>query len=68
MKAYLEGQLCDLEAGVTDTGTFPTMGSGTQPVDAARARAERRVTAVRAQPSTALEVGMFSAGGDEPNA
>ena len=63
MKAYLEGQLCDLEAGVTDTGTFPTMGSGTQ-----RARAERRVTAVRAQPSTALEVGMFSAGGDEPNA
>src|SRR5713226_7638597 len=31
LKAYLEGQLRDLEAGVTDSGTFPTMGSGTQP-------------------------------------
>jgi F0F1-type ATP synthase membrane subunit b/b' len=30
LKAYLEGQLRDLEAGVTDSGTFPTMGSGTQ--------------------------------------
>jgi hypothetical protein len=30
LKAYLEGQLRDLEAGVTDTGTFPavTAGSG----------------------------------------
>jgi DivIVA domain-containing protein len=27
LKAYLEGQLRDLEAGVTDSGTFPTMGS-----------------------------------------
>jgi DivIVA domain-containing protein len=26
LKAYLEGQLRDLEAGVTDSGTFPTMG------------------------------------------
>jgi len=28
LKAYLEGQLRDLEAGVTDSGTFPTVGSG----------------------------------------
>ena len=27
LKAYLEGQLRDLEAGVTDTSTFPTMSS-----------------------------------------
>ena len=27
LKAYLEGQLRDLEAGVADSGTFPTMGS-----------------------------------------
>jgi vacuolar-type H+-ATPase subunit H len=31
LKAYLEGQLRDLEAGVTDSGTFPTMGSPSQP-------------------------------------
>jgi hypothetical protein len=31
LKAYLEGQLRDLEAGVTDSGTFPPMGSGSQP-------------------------------------
>ena len=31
LKAYLEGQLRDLEAGVTDNGAFPSMGSGTQP-------------------------------------
>src|SRR6266852_5792854 len=31
LKAYLEGQLRDLEAGVTDSGTFPSMGSATQP-------------------------------------
>jgi DivIVA domain-containing protein len=31
LKAYLEGQLRDLEAGVTESGTFPSMGSGTQP-------------------------------------
>jgi DivIVA domain-containing protein len=31
LKAYLEGQLRDLEAGVTDGGTFPTMGSPNQP-------------------------------------
>jgi DivIVA domain-containing protein len=28
LKAYLEGQLRDLEAGVTDTGTFPAVTSG----------------------------------------
>src|SRR5271163_2716005 len=31
LKAYLEGQLRDLEAGVTDSGTFPTAGSGSPP-------------------------------------
>ena len=31
LKAYLEGQLRDLEAGVADSGTFPAMGSGPQP-------------------------------------
>ncbi len=31
LKAYLEGQLRDLEAGVTDSGNFPTMGAPTQP-------------------------------------
>jgi DivIVA domain-containing protein len=32
LKAYLEGQLRDLEAGVTDSGTFPAMPpAGTQP-------------------------------------
>ena len=31
LKAYLEGQLRDLEAGVTDSGTFPTVSSAPQP-------------------------------------
>jgi DivIVA domain-containing protein len=31
LKAYLEGQLRDLEAGVTDGGGFPTVGAGPQP-------------------------------------
>jgi DivIVA domain-containing protein len=31
LKAYLEGQLRDLEAGVSDGGTFPAMGSPSQP-------------------------------------
>jgi DivIVA domain-containing protein len=31
LKAYLEGQLRDLEAGVTDSGTFPTVGPGSPP-------------------------------------
>jgi len=35
LKAYLEGQLRDLEAGVTDSGTFPTMGSGSPPMPSA---------------------------------
>src|ERR1700722_7143782 len=30
LKAYLEGQLRDLEAGVTDSGTFPAMATGPQ--------------------------------------
>jgi hypothetical protein len=31
LKAYLEGQLRDLEAGVSDSGTFPAMPSASQP-------------------------------------
>ncbi len=31
LKAYLEGQLRDLEAGAADSGVFPAVGSGTQP-------------------------------------
>lgn len=31
LKAYLEGQLRDLEAGVTDSGTFPVMPPAPQP-------------------------------------
>jgi len=31
LKAYLEGQLRDLEAGVTDSGTFPAVGTSPQP-------------------------------------
>lgn len=34
LKAYLEGQLRDLEAGATDSGAFPVIGSGQQPVAA----------------------------------
>jgi DivIVA domain-containing protein len=35
LKAYLEGQLRDLEAGVTETGGFPTVGAGSPPMPAA---------------------------------
>jgi DivIVA domain-containing protein len=31
LKAYLEGQLRDLEAGAADSGVFPAVGSGQQP-------------------------------------
>src|ERR1700677_4573716 len=31
LKAYLEGQLGDLEGGVTDSGTFPAVGTSPQP-------------------------------------
>ncbi len=30
LKAYLEGQMRDLEAGATDSGAFPAMGSGSE--------------------------------------
>ena len=42
LKAYLEGQLRDLEAGATDSGAFPVMGSGQQPVGAALQHADVR--------------------------
>ncbi len=48
LKAYLEGQLRDLEAGVTDSGAFPTMGSTpprpSRPVSASRARGTRALS------------------------
>jgi hypothetical protein len=31
LKAYLEGQLRDLEAGAADSGVFPAVGTGQQP-------------------------------------
>ncbi len=34
LKAYLEGQMRDLEAGVTDSGAFPAMGAAPQSVPA----------------------------------
>jgi cell division septum initiation protein DivIVA len=49
LEAYVGGQLRDLEAGVTDSGTFPTVGgSGSQP-PMPPARADQRVTTVRAR-------------------
>ncbi len=43
LKAYLEGQLRDLEAGATDSGVFPAMATGPQPaVPAGMGRMEPR--------------------------
>src|ERR1700674_2110919 len=42
LKAYLEGQLRDLEAGVADSGTFPAVATGPQPVSAGIPRLESR--------------------------
>ncbi|MBO0831616.1 MAG: DivIVA domain-containing protein [Actinobacteria bacterium] len=44
LKAYLEGQLRDLEAGAADSGTFPAVGSGPQspPVGAGMGRLDMR--------------------------
>ena len=43
LKAYLEGQLRDLEAGATDSGVFPGMATGPQPaVPAGMGRMEAR--------------------------
>jgi DivIVA domain-containing protein len=43
LKAYLEGQLRDLEAGATDSGGFPAMATGPQPsVPAGMGRMEAR--------------------------
>jgi len=43
LKAYLEGQLRDLEAGATDSGVFPAMATGPQPaVPAGMGRMEAR--------------------------
>src|SRR5271154_84266 len=43
LKAYLEGQMRDLEAGATDSGAFPAMGSGPDsPVSSGMSRMEAR--------------------------
>jgi DivIVA domain-containing protein len=44
LKAYLEGQLRDLEAGAADSGVFPAVGSGQQqsPVSVGAARLDMR--------------------------
>jgi DivIVA domain-containing protein len=42
LKAYLEGQLRDLEAGASDSGSFPLIGSGQQPVAAGLQHADLR--------------------------
>ncbi len=42
LKAYLEGQLRDLEAGATDSGAFPVIGAGQQPVAAGLQHADMR--------------------------
>jgi len=42
LKAYLEGQLRDLEAGAADSGVFPAVGTGQQPVGAGMGRMDMR--------------------------
>jgi DivIVA domain-containing protein len=43
LKAYLEGQLRDLEAGAADSGVFPAVGTGSQsPVPAGMGRMDAR--------------------------
>jgi cell division septum initiation protein DivIVA len=49
LKAYLEGQMRDLEAGATDSGAFPAMGSGDSSVSSGMSRMEAR----NGQPSIA---------------
>jgi DivIVA domain-containing protein len=54
LKAYLEGQLRDLEAGVTDTGTFPAVssGAGAQPALPASALGQSPARNGAAPPAT----------------
>jgi DivIVA domain-containing protein len=49
LKAYLEGQMRDLEAGATDSGAFPAMASGEPSVPSGMSRMEAR----NGQPSIA---------------
>jgi DivIVA domain-containing protein len=49
LKAYLEGQMRDLEAGATDSGAFPAMGSGPESPVSGMSRMEAR----NGQPSIA---------------
>ena len=49
LKAYLEGQMRDLEAGATDSGAFPAMGGGADSSVSGMSRLEAR----NGQPSIA---------------
>ena len=53
LKAYLEGQLRDLEAGVADSGTFPRWGRGRSHRCHPPSRRAAHVVAVPARASTA---------------
>jgi DivIVA domain-containing protein len=71
LKAYLEGQLRDLEAGVADSGAFPTMGSAPQsPVPAGLAQANSRNggqgTGQYSVPEVVQHAGSFHAGEGAP--
>src|SRR5580692_7407615 len=50
LKAYLEGQMRDLEAGATDSGAFPAMGNGP---DSSVSSGMSRMEARNGQPSIA---------------
>jgi DivIVA domain-containing protein len=67
LKAYLEGQLRDLEAGVTDSGAFPTMGSAPQPpvpagLGQASGRNGAQSTGQYSVPEVVQHAGSFHAG------
>jgi DivIVA domain-containing protein len=70
LKAYLEGQLRDLEAGVADSGAFPTMGSAPQPVPAglgqANARNGSQGTGQYSVPEVVQHAGSFHGGDGAP--
>ena len=71
LKAYLEGQLRDLEAGVTDSGAFPTMGSAPQPVPAGLSQPAPRnggapSTGQYAVPEVVQHAGSFHGGEGAP--
>ena len=71
LKAYLEGQLRDLEAGVTDSGTFPAMPPGAAPAQpqlpAGLGQSSLRSGATGPAPTTAQYAVPEHAGGFRPD-